>query len=296
MKIYDCFMYSDEEMLLDIRLNSLNEFVDRFVIAEAGYYHNGEPKKLNFNINNFLKFKDKIKYIVVNKQPPKVLKSEIDNQNIKEEEKIINSILRDNYQREQLSLGIDNLSPNDWIIISDLDEIPNLKNISFQNFNNEILIFKQKMYYYKLNLYYQNFMWYGSKAIKKKYFISPQWLRNIKSKKYPFWRLDTYFSKKKYSNIKFVEDGGWHFTCIKKPEDIHRKLLSFAHYQDYENAGISIEQLKSKIKEKKVLYDHSKDKTNKNKWFSEQTLSKVELGTLPAYVRNNDTKFQEWLD
>ena len=152
------------------------------------------------------------------------------------------------------------------------------------------------MYYYKLNLYYQNFTWYGSKAIKKKYFISPQWLRNIKSKKYPFWRLDTYFSKKKYSNIKFVEDGGWHFTCIKKPEDIHRKLLSFAHYQDYENAGISIEQLKSKIKEKKVLYDHSKDKTNKNKWFSEQTLSKVELGTLPAYVRNNDTKFQEWLD
>ena len=72
MKIYDCFMYSDEEMLLDIRLNSLDKFVDRFVIAEASYFHNGEPKKLNFNIENFSKFKDKIEYIVVDKQPENI--------------------------------------------------------------------------------------------------------------------------------------------------------------------------------------------------------------------------------
>ena len=162
-------MYSDEEMLLDIRLNSLDKFVDRFVIAEASYYHNGEPKKLNFNINNFLKFKDKIDYIVVNQQPPNVLKLETDkNQNLKEEDKIKNSILRDNFQREQLSIGINNLSSEDWVIISDLDEIPNLNKLNFNSFNNEILIFKQKMYYYKLNLYYKNFTWFGSKAIKKK--------------------------------------------------------------------------------------------------------------------------------
>ena len=161
--------------------------------------------------------------------------------------------MRDNFQREQLSIGINNLSSEDWVIISDLDEIPNLNKLNFNSFNNEILIFKQKMYYYKLNLYYKNFTWFGSKAIKKKNLISPQWLRNIKSKKYPVWRLDAYFSKKKFTNIKFIEDGGWHFTCIKKPEDIHKKLLSFAHYQDYENAGISLEQLKSKILERKVL-------------------------------------------
>ena len=295
MKIYDCFMYSDEEMLLDIRLNSLNEFVDRFVIAEAGYYHNGEPKKLNFNINNFLKFKDKIKYIVVNKQPPKVLKSEIDNQNIKEEEKIINSILRDNYQREQLSLGIDNLSPNDWIIISDLDEIPNLKNISFQNFNNEILIFKQKMYYYKLNLYYQNFMWYGSKAIKKKYFISPQWLRNIKSKKYPIWRLDVIFSKKKYSNLSFIKNGGWHFTCIRTPEDLEKKLLNFAHHYEFEQSGLKIADIKKLINEKRVMYDHNVDQKG-YKWSGKSILEKNNLNLLPKYIGENTQKFEKWLD
>ena len=53
------------------------------------------------------------------------------------------------------------------------------------------------MFYYKLNLFYEDFKWQGSKACKKKNFISPQWLRNIKSKKYPKWRLDVFFSKKK---------------------------------------------------------------------------------------------------
>ena len=59
MKIYDCFMFSDEKMLLDIRLNSLNRFVDKFIITEASYFHNGQPKKLNFNINEFSEFKKK---------------------------------------------------------------------------------------------------------------------------------------------------------------------------------------------------------------------------------------------
>ena len=293
MKIYDCFMFSDEEMLLDLRLNSLDKFVDRFVIAEASYFHNGEPKELNFNIENFSKFKDKIEYIVVNKQPPEI--SEDKTKNLSEEQKIINSIQRDNYQREQLSLGISDLNLNDWIIISDLDEIPNLQNIDFSKLNDEILIFKQKMYYYKLNLHYQNFTWFGSKAVKMKNFISPQWIRNIKSKKYPKWRIDTYFSKKKYSNIKFIEDGGWHFTCIKKPRDIHNKLLSFAHHQDYENSKISLELLESKVKEKKVLYDHRKDKSDQNKWFSDQILKKVGLDTLPDYVKKNK-RFTEWID
>ena len=53
--------------------------------------------------------------------------------------------------------------------------------------------FKQQMFYYKFDLYYKNFQWFGSKAIKKKHFISPQWLRNVKSKKYANWRIDTFF-------------------------------------------------------------------------------------------------------
>ena len=73
MKIFDCFMYFDEDLLLDLRLNSLDSFVKKFVIAEATYTHNGTKKKLNFDINKFKKFKDKINYIVVEKQPQNIL-------------------------------------------------------------------------------------------------------------------------------------------------------------------------------------------------------------------------------
>ena len=69
MKIYDCFMFFDEEMLLDLRLNIMNKYVDKFIITEATYMHSGKNKKLVFDINKFSKFKDKIIYNVVDKQP-----------------------------------------------------------------------------------------------------------------------------------------------------------------------------------------------------------------------------------
>ena len=296
MKIYDCFMFSDENLLLDLRLNCLNYFVDKFVIVEAAYLHNGDPKKLNFDINNFKKFKNKIEYIIVKDHPPEIIPfNQNDSEIKKNEKKIINSIMRDNYQREQLIKGLNHLDAEDLIILSDLDEIPNLNKLNLGEINNEIVIFKQKMFYYKFNLLYENFEWFGSKAVKKKNFISPQWLRNIKSKKYPLWRLDTFFSKNKYTNIKFIENGGWHFTCIKKPVDIHKKLLTFAHHQDFENSNISFKELQKRIYEKKVLYDHSRDKKMKNKWFSETTLKKIDLSFLPSVIRD-EKKYKEWLD
>ena len=67
-------MYYDEDLLLDLRLNFLDKFVKKFVISEATYTHNGNNKKLKFDINNYRKFKDKIIYIVVDKQPNNILK------------------------------------------------------------------------------------------------------------------------------------------------------------------------------------------------------------------------------
>ena len=172
MKIYDCFMFSDEKMLLDLRLNTLNSYVDKFIIAEAKYLHNGKPKKLNFNINDFSDFKNKIEYIIVKDQPTNIFVEEKDETfSQKEDKKILNSINRDNYQREQLGNNLKNLDDNDIIIISDLDEIPNLENINFYNLGNKILIFKQKMFYYKLNPL-SKFSWFGSKAISKKIYIT----------------------------------------------------------------------------------------------------------------------------
>ena len=64
MKIYDCFMFYDEDMLLDIRLNILDKYVDYFVISESTKTHQGKDKKINFDVKNFLKFKNKIKFVI----------------------------------------------------------------------------------------------------------------------------------------------------------------------------------------------------------------------------------------
>ena len=297
MKIYDCFMFYDETMLLEIRLNILSKFVDKFIITEASYLHNGERKKLNFNIKHFNEFKNKIEYIVVNDHPKSILEyKNNDNEKDISQKKIINSLKRENFQREQLVKGLKNIDDEDLIIISDVDEIPNLNDINFKAINNEIIIFKQKMFYYKFNLFYKDFVWYGSKGIKKKNFYSPQWLRNIKNKKYPFWRVDTYFSNKKYNNIKFIENGGWHFTCIKSPEEVHKKLLSYLHHQDYEKSNVSFDDLKNKMLNKEALYDHKKDKKNNNKWFNNEKLIKINHSELPAYLINQNKKYQDWFE
>ena len=184
-----------ERFTLDLRLNTLDKFVKKFVITEATYTHNGSEKKLKFDIKKFKKFEDKITYIVVDKQPSNILKiEENDSSERKAEKKILNGMARDYFQRNNLDKGLAEVLEDDLVLISDLDEIPDLKKLNFEKINNNIILFEQKMFYYKLNLLYDDFTWLGTKAIKKKFFKSPQWLRNIKGKKYPFWRLDTYFS------------------------------------------------------------------------------------------------------
>ena len=296
MNIYDCFMYFDEDLLLDIRLNSLEKFVKKFVIAEATYTHNGNKKKLNFDINKFQKFKDKIIYIIVDEQPKNILEmKEGDTKEKIGEKLILNGMARDYFQRESLSKGLKEAREEDLILISDLDEIPNLENLKIENIKNEIIIFEQKILYYKLNLLYDNFLWHGTKAIKNKNFLSPQWLRNIKGKNYPQWRVDTFFSKKKYSNLKFVKNGGWHFTCLKTPEQLEKKLLNYAHHYEFQTSGLKIEDIKKFISEKRIIYDYKADQ-KKYKWSGKSSLKRLENEFLPNFVANNLDKYSDWLD
>ena len=296
MKIYDCFQFFDEEMLLDLRLNIMDKFVDKFIITEATYSHNGSNKKLVFNINNYPKFKDKIIYIVVDEQPKSILKiNQSDSDSLKGQKSIFNGYKRDNYQRQMAQNALVNADPDDWIIINDIDEIPNLENINISSVKNKLVIFKQKIFYYKFNLLYPNIPWYGSRACKKKYLISPQWLRDLKHKKYPKWRLDIIFSKKKYNDIAYVKNGGWHFTNIKSPEDIEKKLLNYTHHDEFERSGLKIEDLKKKVNEKKAIYDHSVDQRG-YKWGAKTTLSKTELSEMPKYLKVNFKKYTDWLE
>ena len=296
MNIFDCFMYFDEDLLLDLRLNSLDKFVKKFVITEATYTHNGNKKKLNFDIKKFRKFEDKIIYIIVDDQPKNIL--ELKNEDTKEklgEKLILNGMARDYFQREKINDGLSEALDEDLILISDLDEIPNLENLNFQQIKNQIVIFEQKILYYKLNLLYDKFLWQGTKAVKNKNLLSPQWLRNIKGKNYPKWRIDTFFSKKKYSNLMFVKNGGWHFTCLRTPEQLEKKLLNYAHHYEFQESGLKFEDIKKFISEKKVIYDYNADQ-KKYKWSGASTLKKISNANLPSYISNNLEKYADWLD
>ena len=289
-------MYYDEDLLLDLRLNFLDKFVKKFVISEATYTHNGNKKKLKFNINDYKKFKDKIIYLVVDKQPENILELvEGEKKDKRGEKLILNGMARDYFQRERLNEGLKETDDEDLILISDLDEIPNLEKLNFSDINNNILLFEQKMFYYKLNLFYANYKWIGTKGTKKKNFISPQWLRNIKGKKYSKWRLDTFFSKKKYSNLLFVKDGGWHFTCLKSPEELERKLLNFAHHYEFQESKLKLNDIKKMVKERRALYDHNVDQQD-FKWSGKTLLQKTGHSSLPSHVANNLEKYKDWIE
>jgi len=232
MKIYDCFSYLDEDLLLDMRLNILNNYVDYFVIVEGNKTWQNNFKPFKFEINRFSNFKDKIIYIPINDMPSGN-----------------NPYLRENFQRNAITKGIDKAKDDDLIIISDLDEIPNPKKFRDFKKNMKYAVFKQLHFYYKLNLHSQkNPHWFGSRICVKKYLKSPQWLRNLKFKKRPFWRLD----KIRLNNI--IDDGGWHFCNLKEPEKLLYKYKNLCETDDphvfkekIDKKFLDVEEIKKRI-------------------------------------------------
>ncbi len=296
MQIFDCFMYFNEDLILDVRLNYLNQFVDKFVIVESTFNHRGQEKKLNFNINNFSKFKNKIQYIILDSHPPNIEKvNKNDSENAKSNKYILNGYKRDHFQRNHISNGIKNADKNDIIIISDIDEIPNLEKINLTEIQNSLILFNQKMCYYKFNLFQKDYNWVGSRACKKKNLISPQWLRDVKPKKYPQWRLDTFFSKNKYTNITFVNDGGWHFSYLNTPELIEQKLKSYTHHREYDLNPIGVKNIEMRIKNRESVYNLSSDK-RENQFSSGVKLEIMDLSNLPSYIKENKEKYSKWIE
>ena len=263
MKIIDCFTYFDEEIILDLRLNILNSYVDKFVITEGKFDHRGRKRKTIFNIDKFKQFKDKIIYIKVEDFPS------------------LNdpwSMLR--HQRNKILSSLKQFNEEDYILISDVDEIPNPKSIEeFFKSQKKIGIFKQKMYYYKFNiLNCTESDWFGSKICKKKHLKSPDWLRGLKPKIYPWWRLD------KERSIQIINNGGWHFSFLYNPEGIAKKLSSYQH-SEFDNSNLNdIEKIKIKIDNYQDIFGR------------EYKYKRVELDqSFPQYLLDNKSKFIEWI-
>ena len=295
MKIIDCFMYFNEDLIADLRFHQLNEFVDKFIVVESKFTHSGEEKAFNFNIDNFSKFKDKIIYLSLETKPENLIEIYQDNSNDDIRKKQIeNALIIENHQRNYISNGIESFSDNDFILISDIDELPDIENANIALNKKKLILFKQFFFHYKFNLYLKDFFFYGSKGCLKKNLKSPQWLRNIKNKKYSKLRIDAYFSKKKSTNIHIVENGGWHFTNIMNEEKIIYKLKSYLHHADFPENLLSKEIFKKLIDEKKMMYDHSADK-GKDRFANKKQLEKFEFSLLPKYIKDNKNKYKDWL-
>ena len=296
MKVYDCCMYYNEDTVLDIRLNCLDAYVDKFVIVESKFTHSGKKRNLLFDINQFKRFKDKIIYLALDDEPREIeTVYDKDDEDLKSFKYIENALKRENYQRNYISRGLSDADAEDIIMVSDADEIPNLGKLDLKKIKNKLIFFQQKMFYYKLNLYIDSFNWFGTKACKKKDLISPQWLRNIKDRGYPFWRIDTLFSKIKYQDIYFVDNGGWHFSNIKNAKAIEEKLKSYLHHREFDIEPLSVEKIDKIIGEKKTIYDLKVDK-RVSKFNKGQKLTTIDLKLLPNYIQNNIEKYKLWLD
>ena len=296
MKIFDCFMYFDEEVVLEVRLNTLDKFVDYFVIVESRFTHKGTRRDLKFNPKKFEKFKDKIIYLIYEQESWEIEKvNPDDNEGEKSRKYILNAIHRENGQRNYIEKGLVHAKENDTILISDVDEIPNLLDIDFNKIREKIILFRQDMFYYKFNLYLPNLIWTGTKGCKKKHLINAQWLRNVKDHKYPFYRVDTIFSKNKYKSIKYVNNGGWHFTNIKTAKEIEYKFKSYLHHREFDVNPLTVNQINEIIKNKKAIYNLNVDKS-KNKFENGSKLEKFGLNKLPIYIQENKNKLKEWID
>jgi len=268
MAIYDCFQFFNEEHILDLRLNILNEFVDFFVMVESTTDHQGNSKKLNFDIKKFKKFRKKIIYIVVDDTLEVIKKPHFGGESLVEQ-----------HQRNSLTRGLKNCSDDDLIILSDVDEIPDLNKLNIFDKKKKYAVFSQKMFNYKINLLNETENnWHGSKICLKKNLKSPQWLRNLKFKKYPFWRVD------KPRNFQIIENGGWHFAYLQNTENILKKMKSFAHGEFNEPNLRNLEAINEKIIKGKDIFDR------------EISYKKVQIdNSFPKYIVDNKEKFKEWI-
>tara|TARA_X000001036_G_scaffold179440_1_gene169941 strand:- start:3798 stop:4604 length:807 start_codon:yes stop_codon:yes gene_type:complete len=268
MAIYDCFQYFNEDHIVDLRFNILNKFVDKFVIVESTVNHQGKPKKLSFDINNYRKFKNKINYIIVDDTPENIKKPHEGGESLVEQ-----------HQRNSIMKGLKNANENDLVILSDVDEIPDLNKLHEYD-RNKYAVFSQKMFMYKLNLLnLEENNWHGSKICLKKNFKSPQWLRDLKFKKYPFWRID------KTRNLQIIENGGWHFAYLQTPENISKKIKSFAHGEFNKNDITNEEGIRLKIKKGQDIFERG---------FKLQKIN-IDEG-FPEYILKNKEYFKDWID
>jgi len=236
-KIYDCITFFNENFQVNLRFNILYNYVDKFVVCESRFDHKGKPKELNFKIEKFNNFRDKIIYIVLESQFPD----------------ISDPWKTQAYQREYMLENLNEASPDDYIFFSDPDEIPKPETLANFELKKKYGIFLQDCFNYKFNLFNPfELSWEGIRFEKKKNLRSIDFMRQkvrIKNLQYGIFRFD------KEKNIQIFDKAGWHFNNIMTPDEISKKLKTFAHTEFSKEEFSSPKIIESKILKKIDLFN-----------------------------------------
>jgi beta-1,4-mannosyl-glycoprotein beta-1,4-N-acetylglucosaminyltransferase len=264
-KIFDCFPFFNELELLEVRLNTLYDFVEKFILVESNLTHQHEPKPLYYEENKqrFEKFSDKIIHLVFDATKVAKIPWNIE---LKQRNWIVEGLKQCD------------ISEDDLIISSDLDEIINpeviLKNINLEG----VTSLSMPVFYYYLNYLYTN-----------------PWLHPVM---FPYKEL----TDKKVSDfrdfgdhrINQIDDAGWHFSFMGGVERIITKLESFAHSEYNEEEFKNPEHIKDCIENKKSIFNEEGIlKVNGGKFFNPHSLIFVTIDNgYPKYIVENIEYFK----
>ena len=290
MKIIDTTTYFEEKLMMNLRFNILNSYVDNFIVCEARFTHSGKKKDINFRKTDYPEFEHKITHLILDKEPADIIKKNKLNTN----DLRFNSVARIRAQRNYLIEALKDYSPDDYIIYSDNDEIPNLEVFDFKKNKEKIILFKQKLFYYKFNLLMPNVDWYGSKSCKLKNLKSIDLLRAIKNKRYNIFRFDTLFSNLKHQSVNIINNGGWHFSNLKNIEELERKYLNDENHAEYEKLGHTINNIKLNVENRTIDYNHTAKKDSPKR-FEKTKLEIANLSLLPKFIKDDLNKFKDWI-
>lgn len=272
--IYDCFLYYDEDMLLELRLHTLSEVVDKFVIVESTHTFTGRPKSLNFNPEKFRAYEDKIIYVVFDHPPHSdPWQNEADTRN---------AIMK----------GLAKASQDDLVLVSDIDEIFKPHVIPAINRKKLCTVIHQNFYNYQFNLQVFNINGTPRKCTLPKALLyrnligffagKPEELRNVKrsaiKKNWFKWQWLKW-------NTAVITDGGWHFSWIMTPQRIAEKMSSISHTE------YDLPEFNNPEHIMKVI-DQAEDIWGRDRKLIAQNLDKTHF---PDYLVENQSEFQQFL-
>lgn len=284
--IYDCFMFYNELDLLELRLNTLSDVVDEFVLVEGTETLQGDTKELIFknNIDRFEEFKDSINNIVVDFP-----------------EDLDSSWEREYYLRNSIQEGLANTSDGDTVMVSDVDEIPRPEYV--QKYSDKVgtTVFGLRLYYYFFNNHVRNIIWPGTVMTGAKSLPTPQDLRDIAMNQVSLEMImDTSFSSYPFGIqsflmglrasiatnqwVRVIPDAGWHFSYLGDVEHVIEKIETFAHTE--------LNEPKYKDPDKIAEYmnngEHLANEDSRTEF--------VELDdTFPSYILENGDQFDEYI-